>query len=82
MQRFGIRVDKNVLDDYSKVLTEKINVLEKDITSDNNWCNRTIRQLDLPENLIIALVKRGEENIIPIGDTLIQNGDVVVIYRR
>ena len=55
---------------------------EINITSDNNWCNRTIRQLDLPENLIIALVKRGEENIIPIGDTLIQNGDVVVIYRR
>ena len=38
---------------------------EINITSDNNWCNRTIRQLDLPENLIIALVKRGEENIIP-----------------
>jgi len=54
---------------------------EINITSDNNWCNRTIRQLNLPENLIIALVKRGEENIIPIGDTLIQNGDVVVIYR-
>lgn len=31
MQRFGIRVDKNELDDYSKVLTEKINVLEKEI---------------------------------------------------
>ena len=54
---------------------------EINITSDNNWCNRTIRQLNLPENLIIALVKRGEENIIPIGDTLIQDGDVVVIYR-
>ena len=43
--------------------------------------HRTIRELNLPENLIIALVKRGDENIIPVGDTFIMDGDVVVIYR-
>lgn len=31
MQKFGIRVDKQALSDYSKVLTEKINTLEKEI---------------------------------------------------
>lgn len=31
MQKFGIRVDKEALSDYSKVLVEKINVLEKEI---------------------------------------------------
>lgn len=51
------------------------------ITSDNQWCNKTIRELNLSQDLIIALVKRGEENIIPVGDTFIMDGDVVVIYR-
>ena len=31
MQKFGIKVDKQALSDYSKVLVEKINVLEKEI---------------------------------------------------
>ena len=51
------------------------------ITSDNPWRNKTIRELNLSQDLIIALVKRGEENIIPVGDTFIMDGDVVVIYR-
>ena len=51
------------------------------ITSDNPWCNKTIREINLSQDLIIALVKRGEENIIPVGDTFIMDGDVVVIYR-
>ena len=31
--------------------------------------------------LLLSLVKRGDENIIPVGDTFIMDGDVVVIYR-
>lgn len=54
---------------------------EISITADNSWCNKTIRDLKLPQNLIIALVRRGEENIIPVGDTFIMEGDTVVIYR-
>ena len=45
------------------------------------WCGKCIVDLNLPENILIALVKRGDENLIPQGSTLIHNGDVVVIYK-
>lgn len=61
--------------------TENDSLEEIAVTSGNSWCDKTIRELNLPQNLIIALVKRGEENIIPVGDTLIMDGDVVVVYR-
>lgn len=45
------------------------------------WCGKCIADLDLPENILIALVKRGDENVIPQGSTLIHAGDKVVIYK-
>lgn len=54
---------------------------EISIYDSHAWCNKEIRELKLPENLIIAMVKRGEESIIPSGQTKIEKGDTVVIYR-
>lgn len=45
------------------------------------WCGKSIRELDLPEHILIAMVKRGEETIIPNGDTVLLAQDIVVAYR-
>lgn len=50
------------------------------IDKKNEWCNKTIKELDLPENVLIAVIKRGDENIIPEGKTKIKEKDIVVIY--
>jgi cell volume regulation protein A len=47
----------------------------------HEWCDATIEELKLPENVIIALIKRDEENIIPDGQTRILENDVVVVYQ-
>jgi len=47
----------------------------------HNWCRCAIADLNLPDNLLIALIKRGDENIIPQGNTIIQENDRVVIYK-
>lgn len=57
------------------------NLKEIKIESTNKWCNKTIQQLNLPENVLIALIKRGEENLIPDGNTLIKENDFVVLYK-
>lgn len=44
------------------------------------WCGRCIYELDL-KNLLIALIIRGDESLIPDGKTTIREGDVVVLYR-
>ena len=51
------------------------------IEKSNPWCEQRIRELNLPQNQLIALVKRGEENLIPSGSTKIHEGDIVVLYR-
>lgn len=47
----------------------------------HNWCNSSIAELNLPENILIALIKREDENIIPQGSTVIHPQDRVVIYK-
>ncbi len=51
------------------------------IDTAHNWCGSAITDLNLPENILIALIKRGDENIIPQGSTVIHSGDRVVIYK-
>ena len=51
------------------------------ITQNHNWRNCSIAELNLPENILIALIKRGDENIIPQGSTIILENDQVVIYK-
>ncbi|MCI9136409.1 MAG: potassium/proton antiporter [Lachnospiraceae bacterium] len=55
---------------------------EIQITLTHDWCGKCIADLELPENLLIALIKRRDETLIPQGSTRIYSGDSVVIYKR
>lgn len=46
----------------------------------HEWNGKSIEELKLPNDILIAMLKRGEENIIPSGKTIIQENDTVVIY--
>ena len=46
------------------------------------WCNRTIADLKLAPDELIAMIMRGEESLIPDGKTRILEGDKVVTYRE
>lgn len=60
---------------------ENENLEEVIIDKDHDWCNCSIQELNLPQNQLIALIKREEENVIPSGGTVIQEGDIVVLYK-
>lgn len=49
-----------------------------EISSSSHWRNRKIKDLDLPQNMLIALVFKDDQKIIPNGETLIEEGDVVI----
>lgn len=59
----------------------KENLEEIIIGKHHKWCDKRIQDLDLPENVLIALIQRGDENLIPDGSTYIRKGDIVVTYR-
>ena len=57
-----------------------INLREIPIDPYHGWRNKSIEELHLPEKVLIAIIRRGKENIIPRGQTVILEGDVVVVY--
>jgi len=48
------------------------------ITQDSSWCGVKIADLDLPKNLILVLVLRGDKKVLPKGRVVLQLGDEVV----
>ena len=52
---------------------------EKYIEKNDAWCDKPIEDLQLKETEIIAMVMRGDKNIIPDGKTVIKEGDIVVL---
>lgn len=48
----------------------------------HGWRNRSIEELKLPSNILIALIKRKDDNLIPDGRTVILENDIVVTYRN
>lgn len=58
---------------------KSLKLREIPINSRHIWSNAQIRDLKLPKRLLIVMIKRGEESIIPSGATTILNGDIVVV---
>ena len=57
------------------------NLKEILITNSNKWSNKKIKTLNLPNNVLIALIKRGNENLIPDGETMLLPGDKIVLFK-
>ena len=57
-----------------------ITLMRMAIPEGHKWCNHCLAELKLPANKLIAMIKRGDENIIPDGNTKILLNDVLVIY--
>lgn len=51
------------------------------ISKGHEWCGKSIAELPLAENELIAMVIRGNENLIPDGKTVICEDDIVVSFR-
>ena len=52
----------------------KINISEGD-----KWIGHTVASLKLPKGIIVAMIKRKEELIIPRGDVMIEEDDIMVL---
>ena len=56
-----------------------MNFIKIRIGKNDKWLGKTIAELELPEGVIIAIVKRREEIIVPRGDIVLQEKDSIVI---
>ncbi|MBQ6844995.1 MAG: ion transporter [Agathobacter sp.] len=51
----------------------KIELKENDI-----WVGKRVCELGLPQHVIMAMIKRGERNLIPRGDVMLMKDDVII----
>ena len=73
----AIRGSKRVLS--SVLLQGQAEIMEIYASDRMNMLNIPLKNLELPDHIIIAAIRRGTETIIPDGDTTIKDGDRVII---
>ncbi len=80
------RGDTTILANDSVILSvppyeadKSLKLREVFITENHRWRDACIRDLYLPKRLLIVMIKRGGESIIPSGATEIHSGDIVVV---
>ncbi len=60
----------------------KLELLTYEISPDHPWANKPISDIRLPQQEIIAMVVRNNEEIIPHGATVLKPNDNVIIYKK
>ncbi len=62
---------------------EHTQLVEITIDDTHPYCNKTIVEAAISSDILVVIIKRGKNTIIPKGSTKILNGDIVVeLYRR
>jgi len=54
-------------------------LLEYNVDSNNDWIEKSIMEADIPEEILIVMIKRDNEIIVPKGSTIINQGDILVL---
>ena len=58
---------------------EDMHFIKVPIRDGDDWLGKKVADLNLPERIIIAVIKRDEEIIVPRGDMVIKKDDVIVL---
>ena len=65
------------LSDYAK--EEDLQFVKIELRPHDEWNGRMIRDLELPAGLLIAVIQRGSEIIVPRGSVILKAGDKLVL---
>lgn len=52
------------------------------VDENHKWKNKTIKEIDIHRDLLLVLILRGEDKLIPKGDTIILEGDKLVCIAK
>lgn len=63
--------------DYEEELSGKLT--EMVLNTGNPWIGQTLLEANIPEGILIVMIKRGKETIVPNGSTELCLGDVLVM---
>lgn len=78
-------IDQN--EDVSKTFNDyqeesDISFVKLHLNKDHFWCGKTLKEISLPKDFLAVMVVRKNETVIPNGNTLLSEGDLVVLAAR
>ncbi len=54
-------------------------LLEVPVTTNSSWINKSIMDADIPDEILIVMLKRDNKIIVPKGSTIIKENDILVL---
>jgi voltage-gated potassium channel len=63
--------------DYER--EERLNFMMVELGKKDSWTGKTVQELKLPERVIVAVIQRKSEVIVPRGDVMLMPGDKLVL---
>lgn len=61
---------------------EDVHFIKVNLRKSDTWVGKPIMELSLPHGIIVAMVRRGRENIVPRGNLMLMEGDHIVMYTQ
>ena len=55
---------------------------EHPLAPNSPWIGHTIKEYPYKDNSMLVMIKRGDEQVIPNGDTILEKGDVLIILKQ
>ena len=65
------------ISDYEK--EENLHFVKIELSPEDDWNGKSIAELRLPHGIIVAVIQRGREIIVPRGDVMLKTGDKLVL---
>jgi voltage-gated potassium channel len=61
---------------------DRIKLNSVKIKERNSWVGLPLKKVPISRQSLVVLIRRGTKNIVPDGDTVINNGDELLIYEK
>ena len=65
------------MSEYAK--EDDIQFIKVHLRREDSWTGKHIRELELPHGVIVAMLRRGHENIVPRGDVILKANDTIIL---
>ncbi|MBR3973816.1 MAG: ion transporter [Oscillospiraceae bacterium] len=79
-------ISAGFVDQYSRIKRiseyaheEDIHFIKVNLRKSDKWVGKAIMELGLPYGVIVAMIRRGRENIVPRGDVVLRVNDTIIL---
>lgn len=58
---------------------DDIQFIKVHLRKEDKWTGKTVMELQLPHGIIVAMIRRGSETIVPRGDVMLKANDTIIL---